>query len=224
MLARVFDWAEEGVDGGEGRSGARHRKRRRRRRGLVVLLVLLLLMLGLATAGYSYYRWCEGSSGPRAPLTVAVPRGASGGDVVSMLHRQGVIRCGLVSKVALRTRNQTFEAGRYHLTTNMSLGAALDSLDRGPVAPPSVRLTIPEGWRLTQIAARVQSVLHVPSAAFLRLAQSGRYTLPPYLPRGSPSVEGFLFPDTYQFPRHGNTAASVIRRLLQGFRSAVRSL
>src|SRR2546423_3380346 len=174
MLARVFEWAEEGAEGGEEKPGARHRKRRRRRRGLIVLLVLLLLILGLATAGFSYYRWCEGSSGPQRAVSITVPRGASGSDVVGLLHDRGVIRCGLVSQLVLRTRNDTFEAGRYHLTTNMTLGGALDAIDRGPVAPPSIRLTIPEGWRLTQIAARVQALLHVPPASFLPLAQTGR--------------------------------------------------
>jgi UPF0755 protein len=222
MLAAVFDWAEEG-DQGEEKPGARHR-RRRRHRGLIVLLVLMLVVLGLATAGFTYYRWCQGSSGPQTAVTITVPRGASGGDVVGLLHDRGVIRCGLVSRVILRTRNDTFQAGKYHLRTNMTLSGALDALDRGPLAAPSIRLTIPEGWRLTQIADRVQALLHVPSAGFLRLAQSGRYSLPPYLPSKSRSVEGLLFPNTYQFPAHGNTAGSVIRKLLDGFRAAVRSL
>src|SRR6266516_3329353 len=181
MLARVFDWAESEE---ELRSRGRHRGRRRRWGRIVLVLLLLLVALG-AGAGVGYYRWCQGSSGPRTPVTVTVPRGASGSDVVAMLHRQDVIRCGLVSRVILRSRNQRFEAGTYHLTTNMSLGDALDTIDRGPAAPPSVRLTIPEGLRMTQIAHRVQRVLHVPARQFVRLAQSGRFTLPPYLPSGS---------------------------------------
>src|SRR5947207_2169746 len=82
------------------------------------------------------------------------------------------------------SRNQRFEAGTYHLTTNMSLDDALDVLDRGPAAPPSIRLTIPEGYRLTQIASRVEADLHVSAGDFLALAQSGRLSLAPYLPPG----------------------------------------
>ena len=220
MLARVFDWAESDE---EARSAPR--RRRRRRRGLTIVLVLLLLVLGLGTAaGFGYYRWCQGSSGPRTAVTIVVPRGASGSDIVSMLQRKDVIRCGLVSRVILRSRNQRFEAGTYHLTTNMSVGSAFDVLDRGPEAPPSIRLTIPEGLRMTQIAHRVQRVLHVPSGQFVHLADSGTVALPPYLPPGSKSLEGFLFPNTYRFQAHGDTATSVIRTLVDEFRKEAGGL
>src|SRR5438105_14770977 len=103
MLGRVFEWAEEGADEPEPHSG--RPPRRRRRRWLTILLVLFLVALGLGTAGFSYYRWCEGTSGPQTPVTLTVPRGASGSEVVSMLHDRRVIRCGLMSRVVLRTTN-----------------------------------------------------------------------------------------------------------------------
>ena len=221
MLGRMFeDWQADD------RNKRGHRHRRKRRKAPIILLVLVLIVLGLGASAFTYYQWCQGSaSGPRTPVTITVPRGASGNDVVSMLHDRGVVRCsGLVSKLALRSRSQSFEAGTYHLTTNMSFGKALDVLDRGPAAPPSRRLTIPEGYRLTQIAARVQSDLRVSSHDFLTLAQSGQLSLDPYLPAGSPSVEGFLFPNTYRFPEQGTTADSVIHRLLEEFRVEAKAL
>jgi UPF0755 protein len=145
--------------------------------------------------------------------------------VVTLLHDRGVVRCGgLVSKVVLRGRNQTFEAGTYHLTTNMSFDDALGVLDAGPTAPPSVRFTIPEGYRLTQIAIRAQDALHVPQSQFLAAAHSGQYKVPPYLPAGTNSLEGFLFPNTYRFPARGVTANEVITKLLAEFGSQARSL
>jgi UPF0755 protein len=141
-----------------------------------------------------------------------------------MLHDRGVVRCGLVSRLEVKRRHESFEAGTYHLRTNMSLDDALNVLQRGPAAPPSVRLTIPEGWRLTQIAARVSDELGIPPSAFLGAAGSGSYSLPPYLPGGSSTVEGFLFPNTYRFAKHGVTPSVVIQQLLQEFRTATRSL
>src|SRR5205814_2018791 len=87
-----------------------------------------------------------------------------------------------------------------------------------------IRLTIPEGYRLTQIATRVERDLHVSAHDFLALAQSGQLSLPPYLPDGKPSVEGFLFPNTYRFPEHDNTADSVIQKLLEEFRAEAKDL
>jgi UPF0755 protein len=58
---------------------------------------------------------------------------------------------------------------------------------------------------------------------FARLAESGRYELPPYLPKGT-SAEGFLFPDTYQLVKRGLTAGAVIRRMLQEFETVATQL
>jgi UPF0755 protein len=216
----MFDWDKQ--DAGQP-TGPNGKHRRGKRRGLRLFLVLVLLLLAVGTAGFTYYRWCQGSSGEKAPVTLTIPRGASGSDVVSMLHDRSVIRCGFVSRLVLKRREGTIQAGTYNVTTNMTLDEALDTLERGPVAPPSVRLTIPEGWRLTQIAARVQDVLHVPADQFLQLANSGQYSLPPYLPVGTKSLEGFLFPNTYRFPVHA-IAGDVIRRLLDEFKDVARSL
>ncbi|MFN2544988.1 MAG: endolytic transglycosylase MltG [Actinomycetota bacterium] len=203
---------------------ARGRHRRGRRRGLKLLIAFLLLVLVVGTSAFTYYRWCQGGSGPQRAVTLTIPRGASGGDVVSLLHDKGVVRCGLVSRFELKRRGGTIEAGTYHLTTNMTLDQAFDRIQAGPSEPPSTRFTIPEGWRLTQIAARAQEVLGVSSKDFLAAAHSGDYALEPYLPAGTGSLEGFLFPNTYRFPVRGVTSGDVIRKLLDEFGSEARVL
>lgn len=197
---------------------------RRRRRWLKLLVAFLLLVFAAGASAFTYYRWCQTGSGEHRAVTLTIPRGASGSDVVSLLREHDVVRCGLVSRFELKRRDLTLQAGTYHLTTNMSLDRAFDALAAGPVAPPSLRLTIPEGWRLTQIAARVQDTMHISQAGFLEAANSGRFALEPYLPAGSRTVEGFLFPNTYRFPIRGVTASDVIRELLDQFRAEARSL
>jgi UPF0755 protein len=192
--------------------------RPRRRRGLRLLLVLVLLVLAAGLAGFSYYRWCQGGDGNGQRVTVEIPQGASGSEIVTTLHDRGVIRCGLVSRVVLRSRHETIQAGTYRLSTNMGLDEAFAALSRGPLAPPSIRFTIPPGWRITQIAARAQRLMGLPASSFTEAALAGDHALPPYLPAGTHSVEGFLLPNTYRFPEHGNTADGVIAKLLEQFR------
>src|SRR6266581_3518933 len=88
----------------------------------------------------------------------------------------------------------------------------------------TVRMTIPEGFRLTEIAARVHSLFGIPTKEFLTEAESGSYTLPPYLPEGKRTVEGFLFPETYQVVQKTATADSIIRLLLSQFQKEVQDL
>jgi UPF0755 protein len=202
------------------------RHRRARRWGLALGLLFLLILGTTVALGARYYAWCGDSSGPQRPITFTVPKGASGSEVIGELHDRGIIRCDLVSRWLLRRSGQedSIRAGTYELTTNMTPSAAFETLTTPPTSVPTVRLTIPEGYRLTQIAGRVQDVLGIPTNAFMKAADASRWSLPPFLPKGSSSLEGFLFPNTYQFTKHGTTADDVIRRLLDEFGTEAKSL
>jgi UPF0755 protein len=187
---------------------------------------VLLLLAGLLVAGgVRYYTWCEGASGPRTPVRFTVAEGTPGGEVVSALRARGVVRCGAVSRLLLRRSGLADEvrAGAYELTTNMTPDEAFAVLTTPPRPAPTVRLTIPEGYRLTQIAQRVQAVVGIPARGFREVAAEGDWSLPPYLPAGK-GLEGFLFPQTYQFLAHGTTAHDVIDRLLHQFGTEVADL
>ncbi len=203
------------------------RHRRRKANWGLRIGIVFVLVAGLAVAaGARYYSWCQGSGGVQAAVSFTVPQGAAGDDVMKGLHEQGVIRCnGIVGRVLLHRSGKASEirAGTYDLTTNMSFDAALAVLTKAPPPVPTVRLTIPEGYRLTQIADRVQQVFGIPAKRFLATANSGAYSLPPYLPRGTATPEGFLFPQTYQFAKGQTSADDVISRLLQEFGTEVAS-
>lgn len=203
----------------------RHR-RRAAHQGLRFGIVFLLVAGMLAAAGVRYYSYCQGASGPKTPVAFTVAEGSSGGEVVDALHDAGVIRCGLVSKGLLRTSGKQDEirAGEYQLTTNMTPDAAFAALSAPPLAVPTLRLTIPEGYRITQIAERVRESLGIPVKKFLAAAGATNWSLPPYLPKDASSPEGFLFPQTYQFVKGDTTADEVIKRLLDEFRTEAASL
>jgi len=203
------------------------RPRGRRTWGFVVFLVVVLVAGGLAMGSIRYIDHCKGASGPKVPVTVVVPRGTSGGEVAEILHRRGVIRCGgLISHFLVGTddRAGSIRAGTYQLTTNMGLPAALTVLTAPPHRAKTIRLTVPEGYRLTQIADRVHEEFGIPAAEFMALATSGAYALPPYLPEGTRSVEGFLFPATYDVVAKGASADGIISLLLGQFGKEVADL
>lgn len=197
----------------------RHRAPRRANWWLRVGVVLVLVIAGLGYGAIRYYSWCQGAGGPREPLTFEVVEGMSGSAVVDALHERGVVRCGLVTKWLLRRdgREGGLRAGVYELTTNMRPVEAFDVLSTPPEPVPTVRLTIPEGYRLTQIAERVRDALGIRPKRFRAALEEGAWSLPPYLPEDAVSLEGFLFPETYRFAAEGTTADDVIRTLLEQF-------
>ena len=189
------------------------------------MLVAFLVLVGGVVAAGAYYGHCKGASGPRRDVSFTVEAGTSGEQVVSELHDLGVVRCGgIVGRILLRDTGKAdaIRAGSYTLTTNMTLDDAVDVLSTPPPARPTVRLTIPEGYRLTQIAERVHEELGIDEDRFLTLAQSKDLSLDPYLPAGK-GAEGFLFPETYRFSKD-SSAKDVIERLLDQFATEAEGL
>lgn len=186
-------------------------------------LIALLAMLGLIAAAIflalRYYDGCkEPPAGPAHEVAFTVEKGATGEQVVDALHARGLISCGgFVGNTLLKATGKAEHilAGSYTLTTGMTLDRILDVLTTPPPEIPTVRLTIPPGFRLTEIAQRVEDVLGIPSARFLSRANSGEFEIPGYLPKGS-NLEGFLFPETYRIPKSA-TADEVIQTLLAQF-------
>ena len=196
-----------------------------RLRGIVILLVIILVLGGILVAGGSYYNWATTASGPKTPITVEIPRGATGAEVAELLKDKDVIRSTFIFKLEARFRGFKggFEAGRYtNLTTNMTISAVLDALKKGP-AVESLTVTFPEGLTIAGNAERAFQKLGIPRKDFLKAAKSGDYSIPPFLPEGTKTVEGFLFPNTYDFLKDA-TADSVIKRLLSQFEHEATAL
>jgi UPF0755 protein len=194
---------------------------RRRRRGLIVLVSLILVLAAAAAAVGGYYAWAIGASGPQKAVTLTIPTGATGTEVAKILKDRGIIRSTLGFRLLARFRGFSagFEAGKYHLKTNTPVEAVLDVLKAGPFVE-TVSATFPEGYTIRQMAVRAHEGLGVNAAQFLKLAGSGDHSIPPYLPKGTATVEGFLFPSTYDFEKDVSAKDVVDRMLLQFEREA----
>jgi UPF0755 protein len=197
--------------------------RERRGKGLIVLLALIVILAIAAVILGRMYSYATGASGPRTPITVEIDPGSTGAEVADLLVSRHVIRSAWAFKLMARFKHSgDFQAGRYELTTNMTVSQAIAALEEGPVVE-TVRLTIPEGYRVSQAATRVAETLDVTAKQYTAEAESGRYTLAPYVPKGTQTLEGFLFPDTYFFFKDSD-AAAVVRRQLDQFKTEADKL
>jgi UPF0755 protein len=196
-----------------------------RLRGIVILLIIIAVLGGILAAAGKYYNWATTASGPKNPIVLEIPRGATGARVAELLKAKNVIRSTFVFKLEARFKGFKggFEAGRYNnLTTNMSISEVLDALKKGPTVE-SLTVTFLEGWTLNQMAQRASDKLGIAKKDFLKAAKSGKYSIPPFLPDHTKTIEGFLFPNTYDFLKDA-TADSVIKRLLSQFEHEAAAL
>ena len=204
---------------------------RKRRRGSIALLVVLLLLISAVAGVIGFYRWATGADGPQRPVAVAVPRGATGSEVATLLEDRNVVRSAFALRVVARLRGVPLEvkAGSYSMRTNMRPDDALAVLRNGPQAEQGVRVTFPEGFTVAQAAARAEEALGMDAETFVAAAKPSRFSPQTFLPDGSAppegydTLEGFLFPDTYEF-RSTVSADDVVGRLLEEFRRETSGL
>ena len=155
------------------------------------------------------------------PVRVTIPIGSSAGEVASMLSEAGLVRSSTAFVFTLRMRRESerLKPGEYELRPNMSLVQIIRTLVRGRSASASI--TIPEGYTIPQIARLLAANRIVNERAFLDAALQQAFRFSDMVPVASNSLEGYLFPDTYQFPRRTD-CDFVIRGILAVFYDKVQ--
>jgi UPF0755 protein len=128
-----------------------------------------------------------------------VAKGETASEVSERLQQEGLVSSALAFRLRARSEglDVNVQAGDYELSPSMRPSEIMEALQHGRLAGSA--LTIPEGWRLAQIADLVEAKRPGSRAEFLGLALDRRLDLPALAdrPQGS-SLEGYLFPDTYQ--------------------------
>jgi UPF0755 protein len=188
-------------------------------------LILLLVLVVLGAGAFGLYRYAVGASGPTRPVAVAIAEGSTAAGVGEVLEDREVIRSALAFRISAQLRGfgSDIQAGAYELTTNMAIAEVFEVLEAGPIVD-TVSVTIPEGLELREIATTVEESLGLDAGRFERIATSDEFVIEPYLPQGTGTLEGFLFPKTYEFGTEGLDEGRVIARLLDQFNAEAETL
>ena len=155
---------------------------------------------------------CGGS--PGRPVRATVPTGSSFAAAADSLARVGIIRSPRLFRLyaLVRRGDRQIHAGTYMLPRGSSFGTVLDALRTGKGLVATV--TIPEGYSLTQILSLLTSRLGLRSESLVVAARDT--ALLHRLDVPTPTLEGYLFPDTYIFPAH-TTARAAIAAMVRRF-------
>ncbi|MCY7378201.1 MAG: endolytic transglycosylase MltG [Gemmatimonadaceae bacterium] len=150
---------------------------------------------------------------------VVVPRGASLRVAADSLERAGVVGNATMFRLyaSLKGRDRSIRAGTYRFTQGTSWGEVLADLHGGKGIERSI--TIPEGWSLQQIVPQLARVLGTPVDSVTLAVRDTALLHALDVP--TPTLEGYLFPDTYVFPE-GTTARQAVHVMVARFRSVWR--
>jgi len=144
-------------------------------------------------------------------VLVVVSSGDTGTTIGEMLEAEGVVKSSqaFYNAVIGRSPEPVFQPGTYSVAEKMSAAAALDRL-LDPESRVQDTVVIPEGTTVSGILTLIAESTEIPLADLeAAAADYGSYGLP----ADAPSLEGYLFPATYQF-EPGTTARDAIQQLV----------
>jgi UPF0755 protein len=211
--------AQPGAPGLPYRKLGVNRPRRRWLRRIFVLLVLAAAV-GAAVFAYLLYQPLHGDGEGR--VDVRVPAGATASQIGDLLEERGVVSSWFFFALRARLSGQREElrSGRHALKRDMPYGAALTALTTAPRAAPVIDVTVPEGPSRREAAPRVRQA-GVRGSYLAATRRSSKLDPRDYgAPRGTRSLEGFLFPATYELRESQATASRLVSRQLDAFKDA----
>lgn len=177
-------------------------------------ILLLLILLGVFSVNFTLellrYADAPAGTGDDKKIIMVLP-GWGLHTISAELSDSQLIKSSLKFKLfaILRGYDKKIRAGEYQLSRSMSPKEILEMMVSGKVYLH--RLTIPEGYSLRQIIAEVGRSGLVREKAFAAAA-ADREFIRKKLPEAS-DLEGYLFPDTYYFPK-GISAQTILSAML----------
>ncbi len=185
-----------------------------------IAVPLTILITGIVSS--SWWVWAiaaPNSFGAKVRLTIA--EGMPTQAIAHELEAAGIIRSSFALRLwlqwqALRgSQAVTLRSGTFDFTTNLSLPEVVAQIQE--VKAAEVRFTIPEGWSIAQMAQRLEEQGFFKAEDFVKAAQRTSPKRRDWLPADIPSLEGFLFPDTYQILPSEATPDRIIDMMLNRF-------
>ena len=193
------------------------------------ILALILGFIGVVLiAGFIVYQYNVSpvDKSSKADIEVVIPEGMSTANIAKTLYDKGLIRNEFFFKVYLRLNNVgSLKASTYLLNKSMNLEEIANILVKGNNSEDTIRLTFREGETLSDYANLIESNTNITSEEFINATRdinllttliNDYWFLTDdilneeiYYP-----LEGYLFPDTYEFSKDNLTSEEIIRTLL----------
>jgi UPF0755 protein len=181
------------------------------------LRLLFLGLLCLFTLTFTYTcSFLRTPITPQKPVQVDIMPGQSAWEISQALEKKGVVSHAMtfMTIAALTGKAKRLQAGAYVFEGNHVPLDIMDILFKGKTL--KYRITIPEGYTIYQIGEAVSNTGLIPKDLFIQSAHSQKTR--DFFQIKAPSMEGFLYPDTYYLVPH-MTPLEVMAKMIDRFRS-----
>jgi UPF0755 protein len=183
-------------------------------------LIPLLLAIGAVCASIAIASRPSASI-PSGGVLFEIERGEGAQVLANRLESAGLLRSALSFRVLAKALGveTSIKAGTYRIMPGMGSKELLDAFVSGRQA--LMRVTVPEGYTMRQIASLLEADGIAVGRDFLAACVDPSFLAE--LGFSEPSLEGYLFPDTYLFPLD-HDPRDVAREMVRAFRQQIASI
>lgn len=191
---------------------------------IIVLLLALLLAIRMTSVMNDIMGFTRGEN----EKTVQVTKGMTTSQLIGALDKAGLVKHSVEDRAFIRltsgirddAESPTYLAGEYVLTPNMGIEKMLSTC-QNVQKTATVSVTFPEGYTVEQMAARLEKYKVCAADDFITACNKRSYNYSFVKNMSNPkkryhALEGYLYPDTYQF-YEGEDAESVVDTMLGTF-------
>ena len=195
-------------------------------RSIIIVLIILAVAVGLAVGIISVSKDMLGIGKPDREVELSIPKGSSVVEISKMLEDNGVIhhRLMFLAYCKIRSSADGLQAGDYDINTSMSYDMITAALKKGNIKTEEVTITFYEGMSIREIANLLEKNKVCTASAFYdALDEDYSFDFLDMIPEDEKrfrKLEGYLFPDTYNF-YVGEKPTSVIKKFLRNFEARV---
>ncbi|MDD2464511.1 MAG: endolytic transglycosylase MltG [Desulfobulbus sp.] len=187
-------------------------------------LLILLSCVVLCTAGLGlwYHSYLTTPAPGQGEIVITIPQGMGVHGIGKLLASEGLLKNDIryLCLVYLSGNTARLKAGEYSITRGLTPPAVLQLLVDGRTLRH--RLTIPEGMDVEQVAQLFSRDGWIKNERFLHLTRDAAFIS--RLGVEAPSLEGYLFPETYTLVRNEADEQSVLKLMVARFQQVWEEL
>lgn len=178
-------------------------------------MITLMFLLAIIT-GFLYYAFYSPENKITDEIIVEIPSGVSVKAIGKILEENKIINNANIFYYTVRIleKDYSVQAGKYVLYKNFGVFRTIEVLRQSPIIE-DIAITIPEGLTIWQTAKITASVFeNVDSSEFVVLCENAEF-VKKFNIDGISTLEGYLYPETYRFPKAVKTEEIISRFVLK---------
>jgi len=177
-----------------------------------LLFLFIVLILSLSST-YFVSKYTKKTHIPET--LISIKKNSSVKDIANLLYKEKIINSPTLFYLYVRIKGyeRKMQAGTYLFKGDLSLVDIIKIIEKGKVYLK--KITFPEGWTYKKIAKRLSSNKLANYKKFIALCENKNF-VKQVTTFSKPTIEGFLYPDTYYFPE-GVSEKFIIKKMVENF-------